>query len=97
MLFQDVDFVGQGSDLREFERSGLFTPCSSELEESANKRREAGLMVFTVKPCPAPSLKRGLNREFKEANVGSGLKTHTPNNIAVSDTRLIFQEKIVPE
>jgi hypothetical protein len=34
-LFQEVDPINQGSHLRSFERSRLFTPSSFELGESA--------------------------------------------------------------
>jgi hypothetical protein len=52
-------------------------------------------MVFTIEPCPMPSLKQSFHGKFKEASARAGLKTHTSNNLSVSDTRLIFQEEIV--
>jgi hypothetical protein len=50
-------------------------------------------MVLVVEPCPVPSSKRGLHVELKEADARAGLKAHTPNNLSVSVTRLVFQEK----
>jgi hypothetical protein len=38
--------------------------------------------------------KRSLHRKFKEAIMRAGFKTNAPNNLSVSCTRLIFQEKI---
>jgi hypothetical protein len=41
----------------EFKRSGLFNPSPLELEEPTNKwGGGGGFMVFTVEPCPVPSL-----------------------------------------
>jgi hypothetical protein len=90
LFLQDVDLVGQGSHLRDFKWSRLFTPCSLELGESANKGREAGLMVFTIKSCPIPSPQRYFHRKIKEASTRAGLKTYAPNNLSVSGTRLIL-------
>jgi hypothetical protein len=97
LLFQVIDFVGQSSNLGEFEWGRLFTPSPLEHGESANKRREAGFMVFIVEPCYVPSTKRRLHGVFKEAGVRAGLKTHAPNNLAVRGTRLIFQEEVIFE
>jgi hypothetical protein len=58
-LFQEIDLVGQGSDLGELEWSRFFAPSTLELEESAYKWREAGLVVLAIEPCPMPSTKRG--------------------------------------
>jgi hypothetical protein len=44
-----------------------------------------------------PSLKRCLHRKIKEASVRVGLKTHTPDDLMVSGTQLIFQEKVILE
>jgi hypothetical protein len=52
LLLQKVDFVDQSCHLGEFEWSWLFTPSSLELEELANKMREARFMVHVVEPCP---------------------------------------------
>jgi hypothetical protein len=60
-----------------------------------HKGREARFM--SLEPCPVPSPKRSLHRKIKEARARSGLKTHTPNDLTVSDTRLIFQEKLILE
>jgi hypothetical protein len=97
LLFQVVDFVGQNCYLREFEWGGLFTPSSLELGEMAYKRREARFMVLTIKPGHMPSSERSLQRKVEEANTRAGLKTYTPNNLSVSDTWLVFQEKIILE
>jgi hypothetical protein len=45
--------------LGKLEWSQLFAPSVVELKEMAHKEREVGLMVFTIEPCPVPSLKRG--------------------------------------
>jgi hypothetical protein len=89
-LFQGVNLVSQGSDMRKFERCGFFAP-------SPLKFREAWFIILIVELCPAPSPKRGLHGELKEADVRAGLKAHTPNNLSVSDTRLVFQEKVIFE
>jgi hypothetical protein len=54
-------------------------------------------MILAVEPCPVPSPKRSLHRKIKEAGVRAGLKTHNPDNLTVSGTQLIFQEKIILE
>jgi hypothetical protein len=61
------------------------------------QRGEARFMVLTVEPCPVPSLKRSLHRKIKKAGARAGLKTHTPNDLTVSGTQLVFQEKVVLE
>jgi hypothetical protein len=38
-FFQEVDLVNQGSHLRSFEQSRLFTPSSLELGKSAYERK----------------------------------------------------------
>jgi hypothetical protein len=81
----------------EFKRSRLFTPGPLKFRESDYKRREAGFVVLTVEPCPVPSRKGGLHRKVKKADARVGLETHAPDNLAVSGTRLIFQEKVVFE
>jgi hypothetical protein len=72
--------------------SPLFTPSSLELGESAYKRREARLMVLTAEQCPMPSIERSFQRKVEEVSATVGLKTYTPNNLSVSNTRLLFQE-----
>jgi hypothetical protein len=57
-FLQDVDLVGQGSNLGKLEWSQLFTPSAVELGESAHEGREAGFMILTIEPCPMPSMKR---------------------------------------
>jgi hypothetical protein len=54
-------------------------------------------MLFIIEPCPMPSTKRRLHGKIKEASARAGMVTHTPNNLLVSSTRLIFQEKVIFE
>jgi hypothetical protein len=96
-LFQGIDFVGQSSDVREFKRSRLCDPTPLVFRESAYKGRQVGFMVLTIEPGHVPSLKRSHHREFKKATSRVSLETHTLNNLSVSGTRLIFQEKIIFE
>jgi hypothetical protein len=92
-LFQGVNPVSQGSDMRKFERCGFFAPCSLKFRESAYKGRETWFVVLTVEPCPVPSKKRGLHGELKEADTRVGLKAHTLDNLSVSGTRWYFKKK----
>jgi hypothetical protein len=92
-LFYGVNLVSQGSDMREFEWCGFFAPSPLKFRELTYKGREAWFMILIVEPRPMPSPKRGLHGKFKKADTRACLKTHTPNNLSVSDTRLIFQEK----
>jgi hypothetical protein len=95
VLFQEIDFVGQGRDVGEFKRSMFFTPSSLEFKESAHKGRETSFMILTVEPRHVPSPQRSLHRKIKKAGARAGLKTHTPNDLMVSGTRLILQEKVI--
>jgi hypothetical protein len=54
-------------------------------------------MFLVVEPCPVPSPKVSLHRKVKEADTRTGLETHTPDNLAVSGTRLVLQEKVILE
>jgi hypothetical protein len=54
-LFKELDLVNQGSHLRIFEQSRLFTPCSMELREPTYEGGEARFVVLTVEPCSVPS------------------------------------------
>jgi hypothetical protein len=54
-------------------------------------------MVLTVEPCPVPSLTGSLHRKVKEAITKAGLETNAPNNLGVSGTRLVLQEKVILE
>jgi hypothetical protein len=54
-------------------------------------------MVLVGEPGPVPSLKRSLHQKVEEAGVRAGLETHTPDNLAVSGTRVVFQEKVILE
>jgi hypothetical protein len=51
-LLQEVNLVGQGSNLGELEWSRLFTPSSLELGEPGHKWREARLVLLAIEPCP---------------------------------------------
>jgi hypothetical protein len=97
LLFQGVNLVSQRRDMREFERSRFFAPSPLKFRESAHKGREAWFVVLIVEPHPMSSPKRGLYGEFKKVDASAGLKTHYPNNLSVSGTQLIFQEKIILE
>jgi hypothetical protein len=76
-------------------RSRLFTPRPQKFKELTYERREAGFMVLRVEPCHVPSPEGSLHWKVKEADVGVGLETHVPDNLAVSSARLILQEKVV--
>jgi hypothetical protein len=54
-------------------------------------------MVLIVEPCFVPSPKRGFHGKFKKTATRVGLKYHTPNNLLVSGTQLLFQEEIILE
>jgi hypothetical protein len=71
----------------------LFTSSSLELGESTYKGREARFMVLAIEPGPMPFPERSLQRRVEETSMSVGLKTYTPNNLLVSGTRLVFQEK----
>jgi hypothetical protein len=58
LIFQEVDLVNQGSHLRSFGRSRLFTPGSLELGELAYEGGAAGFMVLLVEPYFVPSSER---------------------------------------
>jgi hypothetical protein len=44
-----------------------------------------------------PSPKVGPHQKVEEADVRAGLEAHAPNNLTVSGTRLVFQEKVILE
>jgi hypothetical protein len=50
-------------------------------------------MVLAMKLGPIPSPERSLHRKVEEASTRAALKTYTSNNLTVSGTRLVFQEK----
>jgi hypothetical protein len=54
-------------------------------------------VVLVVKPRLVPSPKGTLHQKVKEAGVMAGLETHTPDNLVVSGTWLVFQEKVILE
>jgi hypothetical protein len=66
-----------------------------KFREPAYKRREVGFMVLVVEPCLVPSPKGSLHQKVKEAGTRAGLETHAPNNLTISGTRLVFQEKVI--
>jgi hypothetical protein len=68
-------------------------PGPLELGESTNKRREAGFMVFTIKPCLVSSLQRSFHGEVKEAVATVSFETDAPDNLLIIGTWLVFQEK----
>jgi hypothetical protein len=70
---------------------------TSKFRESANEMGEAGLVVLAIEPRPMPSPKGSIHWEVKEASTRAGLETHTSDNLAVSDARLVFQEKVILE
>jgi hypothetical protein len=92
-LHQGIDLVGQSSDVREFNRSWLFDPGPLVFRESAYEGRDVGFMVLTIEPAPVPSSKKSLHWEFEKDASRASLETHTPDNLSVSGTRLIFWEK----
>jgi hypothetical protein len=65
MLFQEIDFVSQGRDMGEFERSRFFTPSPLEFRESTHKGREARFMILVVEPHPVPTPKISVHRKIK--------------------------------
>jgi hypothetical protein len=83
--------------VREFNKSRLFAPSPLVFRELPYEGREAGFMVLIIESSPMPSSKRSLYWEFKKAASRVSLETHTLDNILVSGTRLIFQEKIIFE
>jgi hypothetical protein len=96
-LIREINFVGQGHDVGELRRSRFFTPRPLKFWELAYKSREAGFIVLTVEPCPVPSQKGSLHMKVKEASARAGSETHAPDNLTVSGTRLVFQEKVILE
>jgi hypothetical protein len=54
-------------------------------------------MVLAIEPCPMPSPERSFQRKVEEASARVGLKTYSPNNLSVSSTQLIIQEKVIFE
>jgi hypothetical protein len=97
MLFQEIDLVGQGRDMGELKWGRFFTPQPLKFREPAYKRREVGFMILTVEPHHVPSSKKSLHQKVKEASTRASLETHTPDNLAVTGTRLVFQEKVILE
>jgi hypothetical protein len=81
----------------EFKRSRFFTPRPLKVRESAYKRREVGFVVLAVEPRVVPSPKGSLHQKVKKAGARVGLEAHAPDNLAVSSTRLVFQEKVILE
>jgi hypothetical protein len=50
-------------------------------------------VVLAVEPRPVPSSKGNFHQKVEEVGARAGLEIHGPNNLVVSDTRLVFQEK----
>jgi hypothetical protein len=89
-LLQGIYLAGQSGDVREFDRSRIFGPSPLVLGESTYEGGEAGFMVLTIEPSPVPPSKKILHWEVKKAALRASLETHTPDNLSVSGTRLIF-------
>jgi hypothetical protein len=95
VLFHEIDLVGQVHDLGELKWGRFFTPRPLKFKAPANKRREAGFVILAVEPCPVQSPKVCLHRKVQEAGAWAGLETHATDNLAISDTLLVFQEKVI--
>jgi hypothetical protein len=54
-------------------------------------------VVLIVEPRLVPSPKGTLHRKVKEASERAGLETHAPDNLVVSGTWLVFEEKVILE
>jgi hypothetical protein len=54
-------------------------------------------MVLIVESCPVLFPMGSLHQKVKKAGVRAGSETHAPDNLAVSGTRLVFQEKVILE
>jgi hypothetical protein len=52
-------------------------------------------MVLAVELRHVPSSRGSPHQKVKEASVRAGLETHALGNLAVSGTRLVFQEKVI--
>jgi hypothetical protein len=79
----------------EFSRSWPFMPSPLILGKLANKRVEAGFMVFAIKPSHVPSLDRQFHWKLEEATKRASLESNAPNNYLVSTAWLVFQGEIV--
>jgi hypothetical protein len=72
-LFQEIDLIDQGSHLRSFKWSGLFTPSPLELGESSHEGGEARFMVLIVEPCSVPSPERIIQGNVEKTSTRSSL------------------------
>jgi hypothetical protein len=52
-------------------------------------------MILSMEPYTMPSPNRSFQRKVEEASVRASLKTYALDNLLVSGTQLIFQEKVV--
>jgi hypothetical protein len=77
LIFKVVDSVAQGGYDWELGRCGFCRLGTTELEESANKGREARFMVFGIKPGLVPSLERSLHWQIQEAVARARLEAYT--------------------
>jgi hypothetical protein len=68
-----------------------------EFGKSANEGREADHGFRNRTKSRAIPVERCFHGKIKEADARAGLKTHAPNNLSVSGTRLILQEEIIFE
>jgi hypothetical protein len=80
-----------------YKRSQLFIPCPLEFRESANRWREARLVVLAVELGSMPSSKRNFQWKIKDAGARVGLEAYASNNLLIGGTWLVFQEKITFE
>jgi hypothetical protein len=63
----------------------------------ADKRGKARFMVLAVEPGFTPSLKGSLQGKIKEIVMRMRLDAYTINDLLFGRTRLVFQEKVIPE
>jgi hypothetical protein len=63
----------------------------------AYERGETWFVVLAVEPHPVPSLKGSFHRKVNEAGTRAGFETHPSDKLAVSGTRLVFQEEVIFE
>jgi hypothetical protein len=97
LIIQEVDLVNQGSHLRSFGRSRLFTLGSLELGELAYEGGAAGFMVLLVEPYFVPSPERIFQRKIMKTSTRVSLQANATYDFLVCNARLVFQEEIVFE
>jgi ribosome-associated protein YbcJ (S4-like RNA binding protein) len=75
----------------------LLNPRVIVLGVSANKGRQAGLVVLTIEPLGVPALERGFQRKGQETPVGLSLNADSAHHLVVGGAQLVLQEKVVLE